>query len=134
VLIIDASVAAQWFIVETDRRYAAAVLDEVERRGAIVPALFLWEMQSVLLKAERRNVVTPNEVDEALDLLRRLPILIESVQSSLGRSNEVVLSRHYGLAPYDAAYLALALRRRGMLATDDTKLTAAAADLGILYE
>ena len=134
VLVIDVSVAAKWFIVESDRTYAVSALGQVERNGAIVPALFVWEMQGALLKAERRDLVTPNEVDEALDLLRRLPILIESVQNSLGRSNEVLLARHYGLTPYDAAYLALALRRRAVLATDDKTLADAAADLGILFE
>ena len=134
VLVIDASVAAKWFIVESDRTYAVSALGEVERDGAIVPALFVWEMQGALLSAERRELIRPNEVDEALDLLRRLPILIESVQNSLGRSNEVLLARHYGLTPYDAAYLALALRRRAILATDDKVLADAAADLGILFE
>jgi predicted nucleic acid-binding protein len=41
------------------------------------------------------------------------------------------LARHYGLTPYDAAYLALAATRRIPLATLDTELAHASRDLGI---
>ena len=41
------------------------------------------------------------------------------------------LARHYGLTAYAAAYLALALRRRVPLATNDAHLCAAARDLKV---
>jgi hypothetical protein len=51
---------------------AGAVLAQSNSLGAYVPALFRWEIQSVLLGAERASRVDPSDVDAALDALRDL--------------------------------------------------------------
>lgn len=46
--------------------------------------------------------------------------------------NVLKLGRQYGLAAYDAAYLALAIRQELLLVTLDVKLEIAARDCGVL--
>jgi predicted nucleic acid-binding protein len=129
--VLDVSIAAKWFLPDEHNRLAEALLDRVALEGAYVPALFRWEIESVLLGAERADRIEPNDVDEALDALRNLPIHIESPGARFFSGNEVQLARHYNLTPYDAAYLSLAANHSLPLATADNALAYAARDLGI---
>lgn len=97
-----------------------------------MPALFRWEIQSVLLGAERASRIDPDDVDAALDALRDLPIIVASSGEWVFSGSELHLARHYDLTPYDAAYLALAASRRLPLATLDAALVHAASDLGLV--
>jgi predicted nucleic acid-binding protein len=130
-IVVDVSVAAQWFLRDERNAFAASILDRVADDGAYVPALFRWEIANVLLAAERADRITPRDVDEALEALRDLPILVEPPGERLFSGSEVHLARHYGLTPYDAAYLALSADRRIPLATSDGDLGRAGRDLGI---
>lgn len=130
-MVLDVSVAAQWFIPHERSEFADSILDRVLNEPAYVPALFRWEIQNVLLAAQRSDRLTANEVDEALDTLRDLPIRVEPPGERVFSGSELQLARHYDLTAYDAAYLALALDRRTTLATNDAELSYAARDLGI---
>jgi predicted nucleic acid-binding protein len=131
-LVLDVSVAAKWFLRDEIDDGAGALLATVAAVGAYVPALFRWEMQSVLLGAERASRLDADDVDAAFDALRDLPILVEPPGERVFSGSELHLARHYDLTPYDAAYLALAAGRRLSLATVDAALARAATDLGIL--
>jgi predicted nucleic acid-binding protein len=131
-LVVDVSVAAKWFVPDERSHAADALLDRILEEGAYVPALFRWEMQNVLLGAERANRIDPDDVDAALDSLRDLPIALESAGERFFSGNEVRLARHYDLTPYDAAYLCLAASRNIPLATTDEALAYAARDLGVV--
>jgi predicted nucleic acid-binding protein len=131
-LVLDVSVAAKWFLRDEKDDAAGTLLARVASEGAYVPALFRWEIQSVLLGAERANRIDPDDVDAALDALRDLPILVESTGERIFSGSELHLARHYDLTPYDAAYLALAAGRRLPLATFDAALGYAASDLGVI--
>jgi len=130
-LVIDASVAAQWFVPDERSAFADAILDTISAEGAYVPALFRWEIENVLLSAERAGRIDSEDVDAALDTLRDLPIALESVGRRFLSGSEVRLARYYDLTSYDAAYLALASSRRLPLATADAALSYAARDLEI---
>jgi predicted nucleic acid-binding protein len=130
-LVLDVSVAAKWFLRDEKDDGAGAVLARIASGGAYVPALFRWEIQSVLLGAERANRIDPDDVDAALDALRDLPIIVEAAGERVFSGSELQLARHYDLTPYDAAYLALAAGRRLPLATLDATLAHAASDLGV---
>jgi len=130
-LVLDVSIAARWFLRDERDEGAAALLVRVAEDGAYVPALFRWEIQSVLLGAERASRIAPDDVDSALEVLRDLPIVVESPGERVFSGSEVQLARHYDLTPYDAAYLALAAGRRLPLATLDAALVHAASDLGV---
>ncbi len=129
--VVDVSIAAQWFLPDERNSAADSLLDRVHGEGAYVPALFRWEMQSVLLGAERANRIGPDDVDAALDSLRDLPIVLEPSGERIFSGNEVRLARYYDLTPYDAAYLCLAASRNIPLATTDGALARAARDLGV---
>src|ERR1700685_2721457 len=106
--VLDVSVAATWFLRDEHDVRAAKILTRVATEGAYVPALFRWEIQSVLLGAERASRIDPNDVDAALDALRDLPILVEPPGEHVFAGTELQLARHYDLTPYDAASLTLA--------------------------
>ncbi len=131
-MVLDVSIAASWFLLDESHEGAAALLVRVAEDGAYVPALFRWEMQSVLLGAERASRIRPDDVDAALEALRDLPIIVEPPGERVFAGSELHLARHYDLTPYDAAYLALAAGRRLQLATLDAALAHAASDLGIV--
>jgi len=130
-LVLDVSVALQWFL--TDERNSAAnrLFDRVLAEGAYVPALFRWEIENVLLSAERASRIAPDDVDRALEALREMPILVEPPGERIFAGGEVRLARHYDLSAYDAAYLTLAASRNVPLATTDDALAHAALDLRI---
>ena len=130
-LVLDVSIAAKWFLRDEKDDGAGAVLARIASVGAYVPALFRWEIQSVLLGAERANRIDSDDVDAALDALRDLPIVVEPAGERIFSGSELHLARHYDLTPYDAAYLALAAGRRIPLATLDAALAHAASDLGV---
>ena len=97
-----------------------------------MPALFRWEIQRLLIGAERASRIDPDDVDAALDALRDLPIVVEPPGERVFSGSELQLARYYDLTPYGAAYLALAAGRRLPLATLDTALAHAASDLGVV--
>ncbi len=130
-LVLDVSVAATWFLRDERHEHAARILTRVAAEGAYVPALFRWEIQSVLLGAERASRIDPDDVDAALEALRDLPIVVEPPGERVFPGAELQLARHYDLTPYDAAYLTLAASRRLSLATLDAALIHAASDLGV---
>jgi len=131
-IVLDVSIAAKWFLPDERSRRADSLLERVAAEGAYVPALFRWEIESVLLGAERADRIEADDVDAALESLRNLPIILEPPGERLFSRNELQLARHYDMTPYDAAYLSLAARRNIPLATTDDALAYAARDLGIV--
>jgi predicted nucleic acid-binding protein len=130
-LVVDVSVAAKWFLQDERDPFAGSILDRILEEGAYVPALFRWEVQNVLLEAERSDRITQVDVDAALDTLRDIPILVDPSGERVFQGSEVQLARLCGLTAYDSAYLALAASRRIPLATVDHDLCYAARDLEI---
>jgi len=130
-IVLDVSIVATWFLGDEGSGSAEALLERVIDEGAYVPALFRWEIQNVLLGAERAGRIASDDVDAALESLRDLPIRIEAPGDRVFAGAEFRLARYYDLTPYDAAYLALAADRRLSLATTDHALAHAARDLGI---
>lgn len=130
-VVLDVSIAAKWFLGDERTPRSDSLLDHVMTEGAYVPALFTWEMQNVLLSAERADRISPDDADRALEALRDMPIRIDPPGDHPAPGAELHLARHYDLTPYDAAYLAVASSRRLAIATADTALARAARDLGI---
>lgn len=122
-LVVDASVAAAWFLPDEDSDVADAVMDALLRKTACAPDLLRHEVRSVLLMGERRNRISNDLVLASLIRLRHLPIVIaDSGEDAL----VVGLARKHQLSAYDAAYLALAITEGIPLATLDKKLRQAA--------
>jgi predicted nucleic acid-binding protein len=129
-IVIDVNVAVDWFSSQSTK-LADAALDVVGREGAIVPALWRWEVQDVLRRLARDERLNMTAA-EALAALRALPIEIDSELLGLFGQGFVLASDH-GLSVYDASYLELALRRNVKLATGAKQLAAAARTMGLAF-
>ena len=133
-IVVDASICLAWSFPDERDDEALAAGRAVVGAGAIVPALWRWEIQNALCYAERRGRLPVARVDEILRSLQALPISVdpEAMLRRLGR--ELQLARRFALTVYDAAYLELAVRTGLALATHDKRLAAAAADMGVQWK
>lgn len=132
-VVIDASAAAPWLIPEertpvTDQLYA----DVMSSKGTyFAPALWLWETANILLVSFRRRRVDQGDFDAGLALLASCPVEFDALPDLHRRAQILRLANVHGLTFYDAAYLELALRLNGQLASADRQLVTAAKSCGI---
>ena len=129
--VLDVSLTLQWFLEdENDRQYGLDVLNSLSHGIALVPTLWFYEVGNGLLMACRRKRITFTQLEGFLARLTQLPI-----QNASETPNEILalptLAQKHSLTNYDAAYLALALRRNLPLATADAALIRAAASAGV---
>lgn len=127
-VVIDASVAASWFLPGETSSAADLILDTLATTQGVVPGLFWHEMCSVLITNERRGRISQERGLHSLVRLRMLHLERDDSQDPL-----VVLdmARKHGLSAYDAAYLETAWRRGDILATLDRALSNAAKEENI---
>jgi hypothetical protein len=65
--VLDASVALRWFLDHPVPRYADRVKQSfLNGARALVPALWHLEMSNAPVVAERRAILTPADVDQAM--------------------------------------------------------------------
>lgn len=130
--VVDPSVVAKWFLPDEASADADAILKRIETGdAAIAPALFRWEIENLLLTAERSGRIDSSDVDDAMNALRDLPIHLEPGPGRFLSGAELTLARAYQLTTYDAAYLACADDLGVELITADVSLGNAAKDLGL---
>jgi predicted nucleic acid-binding protein len=122
-IVLDANVAVDWFLPNRNG-VAEIALDKVVSEGAVVPALWRWEVQDVLRRLNLVGRLTQS-VDFICSELRELPIAVDDELTSLF-GDEATVAAKYNLTLYDAAYLELALRLHSPLATNDKALASAA--------
>ena len=120
--VIDASVAAAWFLPDEEAPLADLVLRELPRTGGIVPDLFPHEIRNILISNERRGRIQPSDSAHFLVRLRDLRLERDNMQNE---ETVMALARKHSLTAYDAAYLETALRRGDPLATLDRALRSA---------
>jgi len=133
-LVLDASVALSWLFerqTAAERKRSVGALELLEKKPAIVPALWQTEVLNSLLVGERRKLVMPAQSAEYLGRLGLLPISIDTASPTARRDAVMGLGRQHGLTAYDATYLELAMRLGGPLASFDQHLAKAAGDVGI---
>lgn len=118
VLIVDASVAAKWFIDEEYGEAALSVIQEGHQLHA--PDFLLLEMDSIICKWVRRNAITPAEGRDVRKALRHYPIRHHPFVSVL--DGAYVIAARTGQTIYDCLYLALAAALRGRMVTADRRL------------
>jgi predicted nucleic acid-binding protein len=128
--IVDASVAAKWFLPrkqepladeagEILRDYAGGIVQ------LLVPDLFWPEIGNILWKAARSGRISNSSAAESLDLMQKFnlntspcePLLKEAVAIALALDRTV----------YDAIYVALAVVSNAPLITADERLANALA-------
>jgi predicted nucleic acid-binding protein len=112
--------------------YALTVLKQA-RSGALfkVPSIWPYEVANVCSGLERQGVASRAAVECYFASLGKLPIVVDIESHGECYSRTYALSVAYRLSVYDAAYLELALREAGPLATNDERLATAARAAGV---
>jgi predicted nucleic acid-binding protein len=120
--IVDASIAAAWFLEDESSGIADSLLERLQKDEGIVPDLFWHEIRHLMTKAVRRQRATH---EEALKHLRDIRAL--GLKERGGGPDHVVmhLASAHGLSAYDACHLSLAIEMGCELFSLDKELHAA---------
>ncbi|MEO6834489.1 MAG: type II toxin-antitoxin system VapC family toxin [Candidatus Tumulicola sp.] len=132
-IVLDASSAVSWLFRDERTPLSIAALHSVREHGALVPPLWCTEIVQALLKSERRGRIDYAQSQHALELLRALPIVVQT-SPEIPTFSEVALARKFALSAYDACYLDLSLRYGLPLVTLDKKLASAADAVGLRWK
>lgn len=132
-VVADASFCGAWILEDESSEKAEQLLSLLSKGTVelIVPALWHYEMSNLLRSALRRKRLSEEDLWEALETLEQVPIAHEDLPESPARKRTLHLALQFDLSSYDAAYLELADRHKIPLLTSDTKLKAAAKQLGL---
>ncbi len=75
--VLDCSVTLAWCFADEATPETDALLDRLRQDGAIVPALWRWEVGNVLALAVRRGRLDQSAATDRLRLLDALPIALD---------------------------------------------------------
>lgn len=128
--VIDASVAAKWFLPRRQEPFASEALDLLARYAAdeiqlLVPDLFWAELGNLLWNAVRRQRCSRAAADAAISDARgyRLP----TVPTEALVHQAFAIATSFDRTVYDSIYAALAVESKAQLITADEKLASALA-------
>lgn len=119
-LVVDASVAVKWFLLEPGTKEALALQDGPDRIYA--PDLLKIEVGNNLLRGMRRRALTSAEVD--LAMTRLAPPMVDLVEVGKLIDGAFAIASQYGGSLYDATYVALARNMSAQLVTADLQMMA----------
>ena len=126
-VVIDASIAVQWFANETGSDRAEQLLDS--DHVLIAPDLMAVEAANALWKKARRREIDAADVALALEHLRAVGIEWIPVLTIVHRAAVLAIKHSYPV--YDCLYVAVAATRHATIATSDERLAALARSLRI---
>jgi predicted nucleic acid-binding protein len=132
-LVVDNSVAMRWLVASgrpADQRYARSVRDHIQehRPRVLVPYLWTYEAANVVAQYVRLGEVSYNVASTTLIALHDLCSISVDREPPLALFE---LAEKHEVTAYDAAYLFLARRQGGTLATLDKKMRKVATNMGI---
>jgi len=131
-LVLDCSVALSWYFEDEQSPFVMQIMDRVIEDGAVVPAIWRYEIANGFQSAIRRRRIDALYRDESLKSLISLDIEIEAESLDQVWTRVAILAGQYRLSVYDAAYLELAQRRALPLATLEEALVQAAREAGVV--
>ena len=126
-VVVDASIAVQWFSNEPGSSLAARLIEE--ETPLLAPDLMPVEAVNAWWKKVRVGDMEPAHLNEALVNLLGLGIELAPATSLLASAADLAVEIDHPI--YDCLYLALAKNRRARLATDDRDLRRLATRLDI---
>ena len=130
--VLDASLAVNWCFEHECNNAAIAILDGfAQGSSALVPSLWLWEINNALLMAQRCGNLNNLKRQQQIAFLRKLPINIDEDAHQQAWGETTNLAVRHDLTVYDAAYLELAVRQGLPLGSLDRNLRKAAKKIGI---
>lgn len=116
-VVVDASIAAKWFIPEVHSDSAARLLDS--ELVLLAPDLIGAEFGNILWKKLRRAEITKEEAAAILNAFGALPLEIHPSAALLTAAFHIAVSLDRTV--YDSLYLALAAAENCVLVTADAK-------------
>lgn len=129
--VVDASVIFSWQFPDEDSDLVSQVVEMFIEQTAWVPAHWHAEIANGFAIAVRRNRLTRDYREGALQRICDLPIRTDHDSTPALWNETQIICDDYQLSAYDAAYLEVAQRRRIPLATLDKSMARAAGALGI---
>ena len=126
--VVDCSVTMAWVLGDESSAVADSALEQVTALGGVAPALWWVEVRNVLLMAERKGRLTPEDTSVVLQAIEALGIRLDHAPDG---TTLLRLARAHRLTAYDAMYLELSIRQQRPLATLDPKLINAAQAEGL---
>jgi len=131
--VLDNSVSMRWFFDSDNHLYADLLLRDLTAgtREAVVPALWRYEVSSVLARAQIRDSIPARAVEDFLTDLKALPIRVDDDGGKFVLTDVHRLAVKYRLTTYDACYLELSMRLSLPLATLDRELKGACDQAGV---
>jgi predicted nucleic acid-binding protein len=124
IVVVDASVAAKWFIAEDNADEALLLLDKPFDLHA--PDLLYLEFDNILCKLIRRGLLSEEEGFDMRDRIQAFPIQPYSSQSLREKAFQIAIGTRRGV--YDCVYLALAELLEGCMVTADRRFFLALQD------
>ncbi len=116
--VVDASVAAKWFLAEEHTDAALRLLDSTHLLHA--PKFFALEIDHILVKKIRRGELASEKGTEIREALVRFPIVRHSYASLRDLAFGIACAT--GRAFYDCLYVALAILLGARMVTADRRL------------
>jgi predicted nucleic acid-binding protein len=128
--VLDASVAAKWFLPADQEQYTAEAasiyrMHQENKVRFLVPDVFWVEVANVFWKTSRRGLWTAIQARTALDDLRTLQF--DSIESRHLLSLAYTIATEFDRTLYDSVYIALAVTENCEMLTADERLAHATA-------
>jgi predicted nucleic acid-binding protein len=115
--VLDASVAAKWYVNE---EYSTSALQLAETNpNWIVPDLFFAEVGNVMWKKVRRGEIDEIDAKEAVSLLNQLEFKVYDAKSLI--DSALKLAFQFECTVYDGLYLSAAIMENCPFVTADRK-------------
>ncbi|MGA7236932.1 MAG: type II toxin-antitoxin system VapC family toxin [Bryobacteraceae bacterium] len=131
-IVVDASITLSWCFPDEQTPSSLAVLDRLKAGdSAVVPAFWPVEVLNSLLVGERRGRISPEQTQTFLRSIQALRPTLDNASLDQVIGPVQKLCRDHRLAPYDALYVDLAMRKKCPFATLDQPQRDAAMELGI---
>jgi predicted nucleic acid-binding protein len=133
-IVIDASAAAPWVLPDERTSFSENFYAQVcvTPNTYHAPAIWLWELGSLLISAVIRKRMTAALAQEGLEHLKQCQIQLANPPSAHKQSQILRLALTHDLSYYDASYLELVLSLNGQLASKDSQLVTAAKACGVI--
>ena len=116
-LVVDASVAAKWFLPEADAAAALRLLSG--RHRLVAPDLVRAEVGNVLWKLHGRDLLSGAEASEIIEGFLAMPVEIHDSGFLVASALEIAMATRRTV--YDSLYLALAVELDATVITADER-------------
>ena len=128
IFVVDASVAAKWFIEEESSEAARRLLDHLDADTAALhaPDLIIAEMGNLLWRKCRVGELTQFDAE---DIMRSLPRYLTKLEPMTGlAAPALALAHELGRPIYDCLYLSCAVALQAIVITADLRFSQIVAD------